>query len=97
MDFSLDKINLDVNSMLMNWGLIRGRYEDDVIKTTKFGLLNMAFIFTLYLYEGIKWNVLMFYPLESQIAYYLGQFVQYFGPKLVVDLILVAESVNSIS
>ena len=96
MDFSLDKLNLDINSMLINWGLMTGRYEDNVMKTTKFGQLNMAFIFTLYLYEGIKWNFLMFYPEESQVALYLGEFLQYFGPKLVVDFILIAESVNSI-
>lgn len=54
MDF-IDKTNLDVNQMLINWGLINRRYQDGVIKTTKFGQLNMAFIFTLYTFEGMKW------------------------------------------
>ena len=83
--------------MLINWGLMTGRYEDGVIKTTKFGLLKMVLLFTLYSYEGIKWNILMFYPEESQVACYFGEFLQYFGPKMVVDFILIAESVNSIS
>ena len=38
----------------------------------------------------------MFYPEESQMAIYLGEWTQYFGPKIVVDFIVVAESVNSI-
>ena len=96
MDLSLDKINLDVNSMLINWGLMTGRHQDGVIKTTKFGKLNMAFAFTLFTFEAIKFTILMFYPEESQMAIYLGEWAQYFGPKIVVDFIVAAESVNSI-
>lgn len=96
MDLSLDKINLDINSMLINWGLMTGRYQNGVIKATKSGKLNMAFAFTLFTFEAIKFTILMFYPEESQIAIYLGEWTQYFGPKIIVDLIVVAESVNSI-
>ena len=96
MDLSLDKIDLNVSSMLINWGLMVGQYEDGVIRKTKFGQFNMAFAFTLFTFEAIKFTILMFCPEESQMAIYLGEFAQYFGPKVVVDFILVAESVNSI-
>lgn len=39
----------------------------------------------------------MFYSDESDVAIYLGEFLQYFGSKIVVDFILVAESINSIT
>lgn len=59
MDLSSDKINLDINSMLINWGLMTGRYQDGVIKTTKFGKLNMSFAFTLFTFEAIKFTILI--------------------------------------
>ena len=77
MDLSLDKINLDINSMLINWGLMTGKYKDGVIRTTKFGKLNMAFAFTLSAFESIKFIILMFYSEESQMALYLGELAQY--------------------
>ena len=93
---SLDKINLDVNTMLINWGLILGRYQDGVIRTTKFGQLNMTFAFILFLFEAIKWFILMFCSKESQMSNYLGEFTQYYGPKVVVDFICFIEAVNSV-
>ena len=93
---SLDKINLDVNTMLINWGLILGRYQDGVMRTTKFGIMNMGFTFALFLFEAIKWMTLIFYDEDSKLAIYLGEFAQYFGPKLVCDFIAAAEPVNSV-
>lgn len=53
MYLSLDHINLDINSILINWGLMNGRYQDDVIRTDKFGILNMAFAFVLFTFQAI--------------------------------------------
>ena len=53
MYLSLDNINLDINSMLINWGLMNGRYQDGVIRTDKFGILNMAFAFVLFTFQAI--------------------------------------------
>ena len=63
MNSTLDNINLDINTMLINWGLINERYQDGVIRTTKFGIINMAFALGLFSFEAIKWPILMFYKL----------------------------------
>ena len=58
-----------------------------MIQTTKFEKLNVAFQFALFTFEAIKLTILMFYSSESEIAIYLGEWTQYFGAKVVVDLI----------
>ena len=35
MESVLDKTNLDIDSMLISWGLITGRYQDGAISSTK--------------------------------------------------------------
>ena len=82
---SLDKIDLNINKILIDCGLMYGIYEDGVIKTTKFGILNMAFTFTILAINAIKCSVLIFFHEDSRVAIYLGEFFQYFGPKVVVD------------
>ena len=79
MDSYLEKTDVDINSLLMSWGLMTGRYEDEVIRTTKLGKFNMLFVLSLFSFEAIKWIILMFYPEDSLIANYLGEFLQYFG------------------
>lgn len=96
MDSTLDKVNLDINTMLINWGLMTGRYEDGAIKTAKFGQINMAFALIVFIFEAIKWSILIFFHEDSDVAIYLGEFAQYFGPKVVTDFIAIAEPVNSI-
>lgn len=56
----------------------------------------MAFELALFMFEAIKLTILMFCPEQSEIAIYLNQWTQYFDAKVVVDLIVVAQSVNSI-
>ena len=82
---SLDKVDLNINKILIDCGLMYGIYEDGVIKTTKFGILNMAFTFTILAINAIKWSILIFFNEDSQVDIYLGEFSQYFGPKVVAD------------
>ena len=86
---SLDKIDLNINQILINGGLMHGIYEDGVIKATKFGILNMAFTFTILAIHVIKFSILIFFHEDSQVAIYLGEFTQYFGPKVVVDMAVI--------
>ena len=96
MDLLFEKTNVDINSMLISWGLMPGEYYNGVIKTNKFGLFNMWFAFILFLYQLIKWLILMCCPENSQVAIYLVEWTQYFGPKLIVDFIVVVEAVDCI-
>ena len=95
MESVLDKINVDINLMLVNGGLMKGRYEDDVIKTIKFGTINMWFSLTLFVFLSIKYTILMFCHEDSLLAIYLGEFMQYFGPKVFVDSIVTIAFGNS--
>lgn len=96
MESALENINLDISLMLISWGLMTGKYQDGVIKASKFGILNMLFAFILFTFEAIKFTILMFSPEQSQLAIYLGEFMQYFGPKIIIDFLAFAEAVNSI-
>ena len=96
MDLAFEKTDIDINSLLISWGLMPGKLSDGIIKTTKFGRFNMSFAFLLFSYETIKWIILMFYPEESQMSNYFGEFGQWFAPKLVADFILVVQPLNSI-
>ena len=46
----------------------------------------MWFVFILSLLQSIKWSVLMFIDQNAQLSNYLGEFVQYFGPKIFGDI-----------
>ena len=37
---SFKKSNLDINSWLINWGLLSGEYKDEVFTITKFARFN---------------------------------------------------------
>ena len=82
---SLDKIDLNINQILIDCGLMYGIYEDGVMKATKFGIFNMVFTFTILAIHAIKWWILIFFHEDSRIDIYLGEFLQYFGPKVAVD------------
>ena len=84
---SLDKIDLNMNKILIDCGLMYGIYEDGVMKATKFGILNMAFTFAILAFQTIRWFILIFFHEDSQVAIYLGEYGQYFGPKVVVDIV----------
>ena len=44
--------HLNINSRLIYWGLLRGEYNNGVIKTTKFGLI-FLFLELYFAYEVI--------------------------------------------
>lgn len=96
METFIENTNLDINSWLINWGLMRGYYKDGVIRMTKFGLINQLFVILLFLFEFIKWIILIFLPGESQIAHYLGEFTPSLGPKLILDAMMILETLNSL-
>lgn len=93
---SVDQSDLSINSWLIRWGLMSGEYKDGKINTTKFGLINQLFAFWLFVYAIIKWTILLFFPEDSLLANQLGEFAQWYGPKLITDVILNFTAVNSL-
>ena len=93
---SFKKSNLDINSWLINWGLLSGEYKDEVFTITKFARFNNWFSCSLFALTMIKATTLMFNDKQSQISIYLGEWSDWFGPKMVTDSILIVQPLNSL-
>ena len=92
----MDKLNLNINSLLISWGLMKGEYHEQTIKTIKFGLINNWFCFLITLFNLIRFIFYSFYPKTSLIIRQLGDFGWLIGPKLMLDLIIINIKINSI-
>ena len=93
---SSENINININYLLISWGLMPGEYQNGIIKRTKFGQFNMLFAFTMYLFTLTKWSILIFTPENYKLINYFGEFLQYFGPKVFVDFVCVFGTSNFI-
>ena len=75
--------------MLINWSLMSGYLHDDDIETTRFGCFYQWLGFCFCSFTAIKWSILLFCSNNSQIANLLGEWGSYFGPKIIIDMVLV--------
>lgn len=96
MERIIENTNLDINLWLTNWGLMSGEYKDGIFKITKFGLINQLFITILLIFELIKWVIFIFTSADSRISHYFGEFTTSLGPKLILDTMIIWESINSL-
>ena len=90
MDELVNKSNLDINSLLINWGLISGHLHDGIIEPTKFGRFNQWFTFFSCLFTAIKWSILLFNPKDSEMVNLLGDWGHVFGPKIIIDSMILS-------
>ena len=90
-------MDLNINTLLINWSLMSGYLNDGVIETTAFGRFNLWFCFVLSIFHGIKWSVFLFLSKDSRLANLLGDWAYYFGPKIIVDFVIVFLAVFVIS
>ena len=97
MDKLAKKSNLDVNSLLINWGLLSGHLNDGIIEPTKFGRFNQWFTFLICLFTALKWSILLFTPKDSELVDLLGDWGYFFCPKLLIDFILIIISIYIIT
>ena len=84
----INKSNLDINSLLIKWSLMKGYLHNGIVQSTKFGLFNQWFTFCICLYTAIKWSILLFYPKGSKMDNLLGDFGYFYGPKIIIDVML---------
>ena len=89
MDELANESNLDINSLLIYWGLLSGHLHDGIIQPTKFGLINQWFTFFICLFTAIKWSILLLTPKESETVHLLGDWTIAFGPKIILDSIII--------
>ena len=85
--------NLNIDSLLINWGLLSGHLNDGIIEPTKFGRFNQWFTFLICLFTAIKWSILLLIPKDSEFVDLLGDWGYFFGPKIIIDFILIIISI----
>lgn len=81
----IENANLNVNSWLINWGLLSGHLKDGIFETTDFSKLNQWIGFSSNLFTSIKWSILLFYPKQSEMSNLLGDWAYFLGPKIIMS------------
>ena len=89
-----EEYNLNINSWLINWGLMNGYLDNGKIQTTKFGIVNQWLAIFLNLFAAIKWTILLFHSKDSKVTHLLGDIAMFFGPKAILDPILIFISIH---
>lgn len=65
-----------------------GHFHDGIIHSTKLTILNWLTAFCLTLFHIIKWIIFLFSNQNSLLINLLGDFSYIYGPRLLVDLII---------
>ena len=97
MNHLIEKSNLNFNSWLINWGLMKGYLIDGMIEATKFGFSNQYFGFLLNLVTLIKWTIQLFSTKDSKISHQLGNWGPFLGPKVIIELIIIFGAIYVLS
>lgn len=84
----LENTNLNINSWLVNCGLMFGHLRNCKIHCTKFTFIKWLIAFSISIFTTIKWTILLLYPKDSLISHLLGDWGYFYGPKLLIDLII---------
>lgn len=88
MNKPIENTNLSITSWLLSCGLLYGHLQNGIIDSTKFAIFKWLIAFCLSIFTAIKWIFLLSTNQESQISNLLGDWAYFYGPKLLVDLIL---------
>ena len=89
MDKIIKNKYLNINSLLINMGLMSGHLHDGMIASTKFGRFNLWFSFGVCIFCAVKWSILLFFPKDSEMSNWLGDWGNFYGPKLIFNSILI--------
>ena len=89
MDKIIANTNLNINTFLINLGLMTGYLHDEIIESTTFGRFNLWFGFVLCIFHGIKWTILIFSSQDPDMANFLGEWAYFFGPKVIYDFLII--------
>ena len=90
----IENANLNVNSWLINWGLMNGYLNKGEIQTTKFGIVNQWLAIFFNAFAAIKWTILLFHSKDSKVSHMLGDIAMVFAPKAIVDPIVIFISIH---
>ena len=81
----IENTNLNINSWLVNCGLISGYLHDGNIKSTKLTIFSWLGSFCITIYTAIKWIVILFTGIDSELSNQLGDWAYFYGPRKLVD------------
>ena len=84
----------NINNFLIHLGLMNGQYHDGMIRTTKFGVFNQRICISICIFSAVKWFFLLFHSEEEKIAHQLGDFTSFFGPKIIISLLIIFASIH---
>ena len=94
----IEAFSLDINLWLIKYGLMTGHLHDGTsIEVTENAIINQRICILLCLFTSIKWMFLIFQPEESQIVDQLGDWSPFFGPKVILDAMLIISSIHSLA
>ena len=89
-----EEYNLNINSWLINWGLMNGYLDNGKIQTTKFGIVNQWLAIFFNAFAAIKWTILLHYSKDSKVTHMLGDIAIVFASKAIVDPIVIFISIH---
>lgn len=85
MEYIIKNTEFNINSLLINWGMMSGYLHDGMIERTTFGLINEWFSFVVYLFGAIKWSILISISQQSHLANLFGDFAYFYGPRIIIN------------
>lgn len=88
MDKLIENTNLNINSWLISCGLMYGHLQDGKIYFTKITICKWLIGLSISIFHAIKWTTFMFDSQHSMTSDLLGDWSYFYGPKLLVDFII---------
>lgn len=93
----IENLNLNINSWLINCGLMKGHLRDDQIEITKFGVFNQRFHIIICVFNLIKHAILLFNSKESRMAHLLGDWTPFFVPKIIMNSVVILAMIYNLN
>ena len=83
-----ENIDLNMNSWLINWGYMNGYLKDGQIHPTKYYIIYQLVVIIILLLNVIRFIILLLNSKESQISLELGDWGYIFGPRVMINGII---------
>lgn len=88
MEKLIENTNLNINSWLISCGLMYGHLQDGKIYFTKITICKWFIGLIISIFHAIKFTIFIFSTQDSITSDLLGDWSYFYGPKLLVNFIL---------
>ena len=95
----VESFGLDINLWLIKYGLMNGQLQEHgtKIEITNYGMINQWICIVLCLFTAVKWSFFIFQSEDSQILDQLGEWSPFYGPKVLLDGMIIIASIHSLA